>query len=235
MKVLVDYDNVPERIRRQGSIYLADLVLSRLAPVLPEQCRSLELRLYAGWDENSRLTSRAQTLSADLRARFPKILDARTSNPSKKILISVELAQSLECLPRKPLPNTLRSVPFSKNATCQRPTVVACRNAHCPIEPVADFFNRSCCPVPGCRTTPAVLLTYLEQKLVDTMLVADLLYLSYTGEKAVALVSSDDDMWPGILMAMHSGVHVFHLQTSGVLAALPYLHRGNGDYTQLGL
>lgn len=235
MKVLVDFDNVPLGVRNQGPLYLADLIMTRLAPSSPAGFASLELRLYAGWDQNSRLTNRAQGLAAALRASFPRILRSSHTDPPTPIRLSAELAQSLQCLPRKPLINTFRKVPFSKAVNCQRPTRVACRNAHCPIDQVAEFFNSGQCPAPGCRTTPAILMTYLEQKLVDTMIVADLLYLAHSGEPAVALVSSDDDMWPGILTAIHAGAHVLHLQTAGIKKLLPYLHIENGKYTQLGL
>ena len=57
------------------------------------------------------------------------------------------------------------------------------------------------------------VLTRTEQKLVDTMLVADLIHLASSGETSVAVVSSDDDMWPGMLMAMSHGAQIVHICT----------------------
>ncbi len=235
MKVLIDFDNVPVAIRNQGPVYLADLILTKLAPELPTDCRSLELRLYSGWDENGRLTKRAQDLSALLPSKFPKLFKTLHTDPPTPVMIRAGLAQSLECAPKKLFSKTMRTMPFSKHVTCLRPSAVACRNANCPIEAVAVFLNSESCPVAGCRTTPSALISATEQKLVDSMLTADLIHLAHSGEQSVAIVSSDDDMWPGIITAVHAGIHVLHIQTAGLQQSLPYLHVMNGKYTQVGL
>jgi hypothetical protein len=82
---------------------------------------------------------------------------------------------------------------------------------------------------------PSALISTTEQKLVDSMLTADLIHLAHSGEQFVAIVSSDDDMWPGIITAVHAGAHVLHVQTSGLQQFSPYLHVTNGKYTQVGL
>jgi uncharacterized LabA/DUF88 family protein len=55
-----------------------------------------------------------------------------------------------------------------------------------------------------------------EQKLIDTMLVADLVYLATSNrqECRVAVVSSDDDMLPGIRTAVNAGARVFQIHTA---------------------
>jgi hypothetical protein len=45
------------------------------------------------------------------------------------------------------------------------------------------------------------------------MLVSDLIHLSTNGEDKVAVVSSDDDLWPGMLVAMHNGTNLIHVCT----------------------
>src|SRR4051812_24296287 len=110
MKVLVDFDNVPVAIRNQGPVHLADLIFTKLAPALASDCRSLELKLYSGWDENGRLTRRAQVLSALLPTKFPKLFKALHTEPPTPVMIRAALAQSLECAPKKLFSRTLRTV-----------------------------------------------------------------------------------------------------------------------------
>jgi uncharacterized LabA/DUF88 family protein len=81
--------------------------------------------------------------------------------------------------------------------------------------------------------TPAAVLRKLEQKLVDTMMVADMIYLARADNAAIAVVSSDDDMWPGILSGLVAGAQLIHIQTTGVKRVLPYKRNVNGTYVQL--
>lgn len=235
MKVLIDFDNIPVTISNQGPVYLADLILTKLAPKLAPDCRSLDLRLYGGWDENGRLTRRAQHLSALLPTKFPRLFKVLNTNPPTPVMIRAALAQALECAPKKTISHTLRTAPFAKQVTCERPSVLGCMNARCPIEAVAVFLSSGTCPATDCCTTSSQLISVTEQKLVDTMLTADLVYLAHSGQQTVALVSSDDDMWPGIITAIHVGTHVLHVQPSGARPNSRYLNVSNGRYTQVGL
>ena len=44
------------------------------------------------------------------------------------------------------------------------------------------------------------------------MLVADLIHLS-ASPQGVGVVSSDDDIWPGIRMALSAGASIFHIHS----------------------
>jgi hypothetical protein len=48
---------------------------------------------------------------------------------------------------------------------------------------------------------------------VDTMLVADIIHLASSGESCISVVSSDDDLWPGMLTAMDFGSHIVQVCT----------------------
>src|SRR5579884_3037270 len=115
MKVLLDYDNVPIQLKRQGPIYVIDRVVTALRPVADQlKVGQLDFRLYGGWDENNRMSRKAQQLSADLRVSFPKLFISDRANPATALRVSAVLAQSLEVLPRHLLPNTLRTIPVQK-------------------------------------------------------------------------------------------------------------------------
>ena len=50
--------------------------------------------------------------------------------------------------------------------------------------------------------------------MVDTLLVADLAHEALVQRVTdVVVVSSDVDMWPGVLLAAHSGCNVVHVHT----------------------
>lgn len=236
MKVLVDFDNVPVQVRNQGLLYLVDRIVTCLGPTLRQiAVKGLEFRMYGGWDENNNLTKRAQQLSADLQSSFPRIATVTDAEPFTRLHLSGMLAQSLEVLPSKILHNTLRSIPVEKQFACIKPTSIGCANRPCPIDSLADFLKSGTCPISGCRFTPMAVLKLQEQKLVDTMIVADLIHLSKAGQQSIVLVSSDDDMWPGILSVLAAGTHIIHVQTKGIKHSLPYKPQVSGQYTQLEL
>lgn len=235
MKVLVDFDNVSTALTRQGARYVADRILGAVAPVLGHELTNLDIRLYGGWDEKGALTTRAQKINAELVASFPRFTKTAHVAPPTTVRLSAMLAQSLECLPKKALSNTLRTASFEKQLYCNDPTNTVCPNARCPLSTTALFLTTGNCPTPGCNIVPAMLLKSTEQKLVDTMMVADLIYLADQKDPTVVIVSSDDDLWPGIMMAMIKGTHVIHVQTKGVVSASVYQRNVPGRYTQLGL
>ena len=234
MKVLVDYDNVPFQLKRQGPVYVLDRIMTALRGMLGQLgIRQLDFRLYGGWYENQIMSRAAQDLGTVLRGQFPKIFNLDHTNPPTPIRISATLAQSLEVLPGTVLTNTLRNVPVQKEFRCTRPSTIGCANLPCPIDALAGFLVSSVCPVAGCRFTPTAVLHKMEQKLVDTMMVADMIFLAHNGEVAVAIVSSDDDMWPGIISALLAGTELIHVQTQGLKQILPYKRNVVGKYQQL--
>ncbi len=234
VKVLVDYENIPKIVRSQGAVYVADRILQRINPQLDPNSKLVDFKMYGGWDENSKLTRRAQDLEAELKNRFPR--DLRLSEqPPRSVRLNAALAHSLEVTPKKLMTNTVRTTPFEKQLICASPHDLGCTNPRCPLAPMEAFFQGGTCPVAGCRLTPSVLLKSVQQKLVDTMLVADLVHLGHRGERQITVVTSDDDIWPGILAALSSGAHVLHVQTLGQRPSLPYLTGIQGKYTQFGL
>jgi uncharacterized LabA/DUF88 family protein len=229
MKILVDYHNVPSATARQGLVYLADRVLTKLKSVIASP-GTLSFRLYGGWDRNNRMTRQGQDLSIELQSGFPRSL----GNGTERVVLTMQLAQSLEALPTKTLSNTLRDEPLRK-MRCQMPSKTTCRNDPCPLDPMAIFLNTGKCALAGCIAEPEMLLSRSEQKLVDTMIVADMMHLASSGVSAIGLVSSDDDMWPGILCALNMGVNVIHFTTRVSNTRSTYLTATRGIYTAIGL
>ena len=55
------------------------------------------------------------------------------------------------------------------------------------------------------------MLAREEQKLVDSMLVVDLVHFAETTDEPLVVVSADDDLWPGIRFVLLRGARVIHV------------------------
>jgi hypothetical protein len=72
--------------------------------------------------------------------------------------------------------------------------------------------------------------------MVDTLLVTDLIYLSMTETSPIAVVSNDDDMWPGIRQALLNGSRIVHVHPiPGRATPTHFLTQLPSGYTQATL
>jgi uncharacterized LabA/DUF88 family protein len=70
------------------------------------------------------------------------------------------------------------------------------------------------CGNSGCSSQLGDVLVRDEQKMVDTLIVADIAHQVFKAMATdVVVVSSDTDMWPGVLLALRSGCAVTHIHT----------------------
>ena len=232
MKILVDFDNLPPAVRADGPLYVADRVLHALPAVVVATVPSLDFRLYGGWYDWSKPTRLAQNLAAQIRSSFPQMRHAGSGAAQSHIRLTAELAYALIALPKKHLLATVRPRRTDR-LRCDHPHLRGCTVAPCPLVAMHDFLDLGACQTTGCTMTTCRLLPQrLEQKLVDTMLVSDLITLSHAGEKNIGVVSNDDDMWPGVLIAMQAGSRVFHVLTRDPSrSTIGYLADSTGAYT----
>ena len=77
------------------------------------------------------------------------------------------------------------------------PAEVTCHSANVHTRSLVAFFNESKCPHPRCGVTPRNVLGRSEQKLVDSMLVVDLVRLGQPASELIVPASSDDAIRPG--------------------------------------
>jgi len=93
------------------------------------------------------------------------------------------------------------------------PTACASQS-RCGMSPYLGFTQATACSVVGCGSTLGDVLVRDEQKMVDTLLVADMAVHTLTKAASdLVVVSSDVDMWPGVLIALQAGCHVTHIHT----------------------
>lgn len=213
MNILVDFDNVLPHMRREGLLNFSSRVVNAIAhrkQRFESRCR---LRLYGGWYEHRDLTRQAEELITDIGENFPGVITWSTNKDSGRCLAHVELARSLEVQPGRDLYYTQRTRDFSDQVRCDERKVRSCSESDCPMRLVSELFRQKKCPNARCRTTPADILSKQEQKLTDTMITADLIHLAKSGQLDLAVVSSDDDLWPGIQVALLYGARVIQVHT----------------------
>lgn len=235
MDILVDYNNVLDADRRRGVRYVTERVLTAIGPGCFGGRGRARFRLYDGWYELQSPSRTAQEVSADVLANTPHTVAISDGANVARIAIAVELAYSLQSDPTTHLWHTFRPKAPQSNLACRDPCLAGCQSLSCPLQAAAAFITQQRCPESGCMITPANLLIRNEQKLVDTMIAADLFFLFTRSARAVALVSSDDDHFPIIRMLVREGMTVYHVLTRPVhqSAALYLNHLDQNKYIQL--
>lgn len=217
MDFLIDYDNLPKILRRPGSLPdLCSRLLNCVAAVgfsMPQRCR---LRLYGGWYDGVGFTRRAQQVSAEVHTNSASIVRWTHRGNGGACLVNIEMAYSLEVEPNRHLTYTLRTRPFGGLIQCDSNAYANCTETLCPVRHVVAFMTQQKCVTQSCTLKQADLLRKTEQKLVDTMLSSDLIFLATFKDTDLFVVSSDDDLWPGIRTALGLGASValIHTQTS---------------------
>jgi uncharacterized LabA/DUF88 family protein len=215
--VLIDYDNLGDF--RSGKS--CEAVLRHIESLIPDDFAEgmirVEMRLYGGWVTGRALTRQAQTLSAEMQAGFPATAQ-RLDKLGNTVtwIISAALARSGLFLPSEDLFDTfmpgrsLGAIKIDQSAwrSCTLPTA-------CPLTTVETFIRDGQCHVGGCGVTSRDLLRKNEQKQVDTLLVADMAELVLRqGVTRLVIVSSDADMWPGVLLCLAAGASVCQVHTT---------------------
>lgn len=156
-------------------------------------------RIYGGWfqTEPSRTTEAKDILEAVVRRNFP------TRRP---IRIRMAVADSLLVLPEEILAATLRVIPGIPYFQTVGSTTGCASPSSCTLPALRDWvWGR--CPHPGCPVRSQDVCRRLNQKLVDTAMCCDMIAIAQTRRQDWILVlSDDDDLVPGLLMASkHSG------------------------------
>jgi hypothetical protein len=214
MIALIDYDNIHEIHRRRGLQYVAQRIADAVGSTPFATDPHLRMRLYGGWFEEVRTTRRAQSVAADL-AGFPVSITVTDTNGQVTIIASGDFAVGLIDEPRVALTHTFRPRAGPGSIVCTTRPAAKCANpTACPLAALDRLLVAHTCPGAGCAAIPEDLLERPEQKLVDTLLVADLISLAALApqpRETVAVVSNDDDMWPGIRLALLRGLQVVHI------------------------
>jgi len=205
--ILIDFDNLyPEPPTDPSSLLRHDVLkataeLTRTIPSL----EYISVRYYGGWLHGGVLSRDGSNVSAALRLVEPFPIP----HPARASLLhgSVELATRLLALPDILLPDTVRShegLRHIRVAGAPVPPGCVSHPTSCPAVLLRRFSRarNSHCPVVDCPVTNSSAFVRLEQKMVDSMLTCDAIYGSDAIEvAALAVLSTDVDLMPGMLMA----------------------------------
>ena len=229
--VLLDYYNVNPVHRERGAAWVVQRIFDTLGAEALTDASRFRVRFYGGWYGKGSLSQHGQQLSTELDAMFPARLVVGTRYTSLQLRVLAELASSMLADPTHDVLYTLRRgtpprydvhpLPFRG---CTEPTA-------CPLAAVQGLVDQRECPADACSAPiSAVFPRPKQQKLVDTMLVSDLVYLACTTRSPVVVVSTDDDLWPGIRTALHLGLPVHHIHTANRTTPAIYASAVSGAY-----
>lgn len=234
MVILVDYDNVEPTDRARGVFNVVARVLDAIGRSWFTDGQHVRFRMYGGWYGGLRLTPRAQDLTADLQRTLPFPFTLANGSSKVRLRVSGELAHGLAADPGGVLVNTFRvEAAEIGRLKCSIAPYSGCADPRgCGLLPALDVVRGEACPVVGCSVGLSHVLTKPQQKLVDTMLTADLIHFATHGERSVGVVSSDDDLWPGIKAALLHGARVAHVHTKLGGTPMAYAERAGAAYTQ---
>ncbi len=211
--VLLDYFNIPAIQRRQGAERIVRAILDTLASTLlaDDRLRMLRIRFYGGWYSRAALSKYGQDLLAQLNA-IPMRWTVETDRGDLRLTVQAQLARSMLADPTHHVLHTLRRGTPPSHEVRPLPFRGCVNPGACPIAPVEELVVRKGCPLDSCPTPiSAVFPRQKSQKLVDTMMVSDLIYLACTTRRPTVVVSTDDDLWPGIRTALRFGLPVHHI------------------------
>lgn len=212
LQIFVDYDNVEKSLTRAGPVSLAKTLVGLVPEVVLNRHDSVAVRLYGGWREQGILTRAAQKLVPNIRAGSPLTHGKRLGMPDF-LRITVELADS-PIGSTTPLQETLVRERGLRGFRA-RSSWSECNNpASCGLGQFVSISHRTNCTTAGCTSSLANVLVRDEQKMVDTMIVADMAHQALTHKATdIVIVSSDTDMWPGVLLAVRANCQVTHIHT----------------------
>lgn len=212
--VFVDYDNMDASQKAAGPVNMAKMLIALIPTATLATYKSVTIRLYGGWRSQASLTTSAQKLVPDIRASSPCIFPFVHAGISINLRLSVELAerplgasvQLEETLVRDRDLRKFRSRPF--------PWLGCANHSSCGFSNLRSVTYATTCSTHGCATRFGDILVRDEQKMVDTLIVADIAHQVFVAKTSdVVVVSSDTDMWPGVLLALRAGCRVTHIHT----------------------
>lgn len=212
MIILIDYDNLDNLVRQRGLRHVITSLLDVLGSSLDSRERKAVCRLYGGWLEGNASSRNAERLVPEIQSDFPSALPLSRAGGTGTVLVHVELARTLACDPSAVLTHTYRRRSLPSRLRCEAHPFPDCAiPSRCPVAVIEPFIRNADCPVDACSVEPRRLLAREEQKLVDSMLVIDMVHFAQTSQETLVVVSADDDLWPGIRFVLVGGGSIVHI------------------------
>ena len=233
MILLIDYDNLPRSLRRANLRQIIERLIDKLIPSTPVSVNRIHCRLYGGWMNKKRFSRKAEQLFKEIDRHFPL---AYSSSKHLGIIVKAELARALVCDPQKVFTHTFRTRSKPAFRVKRFPLKECVEPQGCRIMDVNSFVYNDVCPNMNCNVSPETAFYRTEQKLVDSMIVVDLVHYAINQDEHLVVVSGDDDMWPGLRYALLQNAKVTHIipRTNGRRES-PYKRLSTKSYTLVTL
>jgi len=214
LMVLVDYDNVESSHTRAGPVNLAKMLVMLVPRSVLANHDGVTVRLYGGWRSQATLTTSAQRLIPNIRATSPSIVSFSHEGATRNLRLTVELADK-PIGASVPLEETLvRDRGLRKFRARSTPLPGCVNSVSCGFGHLGVLTHASVCGTSGCTAKLGDVFVRDEQKMVDTLIVADIAHQALVARATdIVVVSSDTDMWPGVLLALRAGCSVIHIHT----------------------
>ncbi len=236
MIVLIDYDNLPRIEQKRGLLHVVTRILETIGSQRLSLAPRVRLKLYGGWLESNQLSPYAKRLIGQSGV-FPRALSITDKAGTARVIVRVDMGYSLEIEPSFNLEDTFRRRGMPKGLSCTALPLTNCSNVSgCPVAGFHSLISNEVCSELTCTVPLADIITRHEQKLVDTMIVADLIHLATSRTPEIVLVSSDDDLWTGIKSALLIGSRILHIHTiPGRKTPSRYSIGAGNNYNELNL
>ncbi|NNS07076.1 NYN domain-containing protein [Erwinia sp. JH02] len=210
--VCIDYDNLSLLQKNAGIFDVVQRIFTQSSYLFDENAGECEIRLYGGWYEGDTLSIVSQQVSVSIQREFPAVMRVLTEAGQVAVIkVTAELAVSLLEEPGHHLFNTYRRKGRPSNIRVETPSSVGCNSNDCPLPLVKKVLQKGRCPALGCVSQSNSIVYRHEQKLVDTMLTCDLIYLSGQNNDYLFIVSADDDFLPPIRTLMLKGKKIIRV------------------------
>lgn len=209
LPVIVDFDNIDAHYRAQGPLSLARMLIRLLPANLLYLYDLVSVKLYGGWRTGTNLTNSASILAASISHESQTTLTIKHIGDEKVIRISVSLAGG-PAGTRKILPDTyVRNRKLRQFRTLNTPWRECASHQRCGMALLHSGHNDTGCQTKDCYVRIGDVLVRDEQKMVDTLMVADIAHETFVSKSEdIIVVSSDSDVWPGIFLALQNGRRV---------------------------
>ncbi len=174
-------------------------LLQRAQVFAEERFCEFRIRLYDGWfDENGQGTELHGLIRQHLRGAYPI--------RRRGYRLFVDQAEAPIAANEERILHTFRVqaglTRYHLSIVTDSPSACANRS-HCGINSLRSWAKGQC-PVPNCPIMVVDTAHYRQQKLVDTALVADLVWAASRRRK-ILVVSDDEDVLPGLITARAFG------------------------------
>ncbi len=218
--ILVDHDNLKKnryQEYRRGLVDIVEVVCERFMQLSGVEIDRIMVRLYGGWFAGNNITRPAQEIVRAISVSFPRTFSYVRNEVAHKYIVNVEMAYTLLINQREQIYNTYRTRNTNIDFRFKHPISIGCHDSECPLIGVSDIINHRRCNHGKCLLTLENIIERDEQKLVDTMIGADTIFLlQNNGNNYVCIVSSDDDFMPFYMHACAINRDIYHIDTNNM-------------------